>query len=62
MLFGKINQKLSSNSDIETIKQLENLMIKNGFDASYLSEHKKKDRSLFSIFHLFFDYSKIIQN
>lgn len=62
MLSGKINQKLSSSSDIETIKQLENLMIKNGFDASYLSEHKKKDRSLFSIFHLFFDYSKIIQN
>lgn len=62
MLSGKINKKLSSSSDIETIKQLENLMIKNGFDASYLSEHKKKDRSLFSIFHLFFDYSKIIQN
>ncbi len=57
-----INKNLSSNSKIETIKQLENHLIKNSFDASYLSEHKKKNKSSFSVFHLFFDYSKIVLN
>ena len=57
----KINQKLSSTS-IETTKALENHIIKNSFDGSYLSGHKKKDNSPFSIFHLFFDYSKIVLN
>lgn len=61
-LKDKINQNLSSNSDIETIKQLENYIIKNGFEGCYLSEHKKKDNSLFSVFHLFFDYSQIVLN
>lgn len=57
-----INKNLSSNSNIETIRQLENHLIKNSFDASYLSEHKKKDKTSFSVFHLFFDYSKILLN
>lgn len=55
-----INKNLSSNLEIETIKQLETHLIKDGFEGSYLSEHRKKDKSLFSIFHLFFDYSNII--
>ncbi len=61
-LKDKINQNLSSNSDIEAVKKLENHIIKNGFDASYLSEHKKKDKSSFSVFHLFLNYSEIILN
>ncbi|MBU8883509.1 hypothetical protein KSK37_10480 [Kaistella sp. DKR-2] len=62
ILSEKINQNLSSNSAIETTKALENHIIKNGFDGCYLSGHKKKDNSQFSIFHLFFDYSKIVLN
>jgi hypothetical protein len=58
----KINQNLSSNSDIETVKKLEYHIIKSDFDASYLSEHKKKNNSSFSVFHLFLNYSAIILN
>lgn len=57
-----INQNLSSNSNIKTIKKLDSYLIKENFDASYLSEHNKKDNSSFSVFHLFFDYSKIVLN
>lgn len=57
-----INKSLSSNLNIKTVKTLEKYVIKIDFDGSYLSEHKKKDNSSFSIFHLFFDYSKIVLN
>lgn len=58
----KINQSLSSNSELQTLKQLENHLIKDNFSGSYLSEHLKSDNSIFSVFHLFFDYSKSILN
>lgn len=58
----KINNNLSSNSDIETIKQLEPFVLKEKFDGSYYSEYKKKDKTPFSVFHLFLDYSKIVLN
>jgi len=56
----KINNNLSSNSDIETTKKLEFYTIREKFDGSYHSVHKKKDKTPFSVFHLFFDYSKIV--
>lgn len=58
----KINKNLLSNSNIETIKQLESFIVKEKFSGSYLSEHKKKDEIQFSVFHLFLDYSKIVLN
>jgi len=57
-----INKNLSSNSYIETIKQLESFRVKAKFEASYLSAHKKKNKTPFSIIHLFLNYSKIVIN
>lgn len=62
VIHKKINNNLSKNTDIETIKQLEPIILKERFESSYYSEHKKKDNTPFSIFHLFFDYSNIVLN
>ncbi len=56
----KINDKLSSNTDIETTRKLESFVLRENFNGSYISDHIKKDKTPFSIFHLFFDYSKIV--
>lgn len=61
-LTEKINKNLSSNSNIETIKSLEYYAVKDKFEGSFLSEHKKSNKSPFTVFHLFFDYSKTVQN
>lgn len=60
MVVEIINKNLLSNSNIQTIKQLEPFELKNNFKGSYLSEHKKKDNKAFSVYHLFFDYTKIV--
>ena len=57
-----INDNLKSNVDIKTIQLLKPYKIKNGYDGSYLSQHKKKNDINFSIFHLFFDYSNLTIN
>lgn len=57
----KINDNLSSNPDLETTRQLDAFVLTEKFDGSYRSEHKKKDKTLFSVFHLFFDYSNIVK-
>ncbi len=59
---GKVNDNFAKNSSIETTKQLETLILKENFKGSYYSEHKKKDKTLFSVFHLFFYYSNIVKN
>ncbi|WP_430409261.1 hypothetical protein [Kordia sp.] len=59
---GLINKNLKSNSSIETTRKLAAFVLKDNFNASYISEHKKKNKTLFSVYHLFFDYSKIICN
>ncbi|MCB9261454.1 MAG: hypothetical protein H6607_03690 [Flavobacteriales bacterium] len=58
----KVNDKLSKNSTIETTKLLEAMVLKEKFDGSYYSEHKKINKIPFSVFHLFFNYSKIVLN
>ncbi|WP_177730482.1 hypothetical protein [Flavobacterium inviolabile] len=58
----KINENLSSNTEIVTIKQLEPYKLKDSFDASYLSGHKKKNNADFTVLHLFFNYSEIVIN
>jgi hypothetical protein len=56
----KINKNLFSNTEIVTTKQLEPHKLKDNFDASYLSSHKKKNNADFTVFHLFLNYSKIV--
>lgn len=58
----KINDNLSKNSNIETIKQLETVVLKENFESSYYSEHKKINKTSFSVFHLLLNYSKILLN
>ena len=57
-----INKNLLSNSNIETNKQLEPFKLKTDFKGSYFSEHNKKNKKPFSVYHLFFNYSNIIIN
>jgi len=62
-LFQYINKRLSSSTcTIETLKQLDFYRIKQDFDGSYHSEHKRKSGKRFEIFHLFFNYSNHIKN
>lgn len=58
----KINDKLSSNSDIETTRKLQTFALKETFNGAYKSQHKKRDKTPFSIYHIFLDYSEIILN
>ncbi len=58
----KINTNLSTNTFLKTTKSLTPFVLKSGFDGTYLSEHEKKDASLFTVLHLFLDYSNIIRN
>lgn len=60
----KINEKLKSDSNIFTIQFLENITIDSQFDGSYHSVHKRNfgNQNNFSIYHLIFDYSKIVIN
>lgn len=58
----KINKNLSSNTKIKTIKNLSSIGILSGFDGTYFSRHEKKDKSHFSVYHLFFNYSNIVIN
>ena len=58
----KINTNLSTNTFLTTTKSLTPFVLKSGFDGTYLSEHVKKDTSLFIVLHLFLDYSKIVLN
>jgi len=58
----KINVNLSTNSLIKTTQDLTPFVIKSGFDGTYISEHEKKDATLFSVFHIFLNYSQIILN
>jgi hypothetical protein len=57
---NKINHDLSLNKNIETTKQLETFVLKENFSRSYQSEHKKKNKTIFTVFHLFLNFSKII--
>lgn len=58
-----INTNLSSNSEIITIQDLKPKVFKEGFDASYLSVHNRNhNKQQFSIYHLMFDYTKVVVN
>jgi hypothetical protein len=56
-----INSNLSSNTGIVTIQDLKPQIIKSKFDSTYLSIHKRNhNQKEFSIYHLMFDYSKVV--
>lgn len=58
-----INTNLSSNSEIITIQDLKPKVFKEGFDVSYLSIHNRNyNKQPFSIYHLMFDYTKVVVN
>ncbi|WP_445455441.1 hypothetical protein [Flavobacterium sp. HNIBRBA15423] len=56
-----INKNLTTNSEIITNQDLKPKIIAQKFDSSYFSIHKRNhNQKLFSIYHLMFDYTKII--
>ena len=60
-IIDDLNNKLNAHKEIKTIAFLTNIEICHNFNSSYMSEHLKQfDPSRFKIYHLFFDYSKLI--
>jgi len=61
---NKINDRLKSDSTIATVQFLENKTIDSQFNGSFHSVHKKNFgiQNNFSIYHLMFNYSKIVIN
>jgi len=61
-VYIEINKLLNVDTKIITVKLLENKTIHSNFDGCYHSIHKRNhnDKANFSIYHLMFDYSKII--
>lgn len=57
-----INKKLQTNQSIKTIQALESRVVHEGFDGSYYSKHFKNfgESNGFAIYHLLFDYTKIV--
>lgn len=61
-IVGSINEKLLRNEIINTIQKLELKKIHETFEGCYYSKHLKDfgENNLFSIYHLMFDFSKIV--
>lgn len=61
-IVDKINSSLHSNNYITTNSYLTSTKIHSTLDCSYLSTHKKNfsPNQKFSIYHLMFDYSKVV--
>lgn len=60
----EINNKLKNGTSINTTNYLKNVELHNAFEGSYSSTHRKNfgNNDVFSIYHLLFDYSKIVSN
>ena len=57
----EINERLKNYKIIITNNLLNQIILSDKFDGTYLSKHQRnKGRQIFSIYHLFFDYSQII--
>lgn len=61
---GNINQKLQNHPSIKTIQSLKPNQFHQNFDASYSSRHERNfgEKNVFTVYHLFFDYTKIVVN
>jgi len=62
MLRDKINKILRIHKKIITKSILNEIVLNNKFDGVYLSIHERDTGINFSIYHLFFDYSNIIED
>lgn len=60
----EINKELKNGTSISTTNYLKNIELHNNFKGSYSSTHRKNfgKNSAFSIYHLLFNYSKIVSN
>lgn len=61
---NEVNKRLKANSEITTNLPLANIKLHDSFDSSYISKHTKnfEKKDPFSIYHLMFDYSKVVIN
>jgi hypothetical protein len=60
MLHDKVNEILKNHKAIITKSLLNQIVLNNKHNGAYLSTHKRNNSDDFSIYHLFFDYSNII--
>lgn len=62
LIKDEINNRLKTTTTITTDSFLSNIKLHNTLDCSYHSSHKKNynKKEQFSIYHLMFDYSKVI--
>ena len=60
---SRVNSNLTTNNHISTNQLLDSIELLANFDASYLSKHiRSHNNRPFDIYHLMFDYSKVVQN
>jgi hypothetical protein len=61
---NNINKKLNEKKTIITDSFLKQILIHTEFEGTYLSKHKRNTdkQEIFSVYHLFFDYSNIVVN
>ncbi len=58
-----VNRNLSENNDISTSKLLDSIELLPNFNSSYLSKHfRSHNKRCFDIYHLMFNYNKILLN
>ena len=58
-----VNSNLSANIDISTSRLLDSIELLPNFNASYLSKHfRSHNKRCFDIYHLMFNYNKILLN
>jgi len=62
VLCNKINEILETHVTIVTKTPLNEIVLNNKFNGVYLSVHERNSEANFSIYHLFFDYSNIIDD
>jgi len=60
VLCGKVNEILTTHKTIITKKYLNEIILNNKFNGVYLSLHERNTGTNFTIYHLFFDYSNIV--
>lgn len=61
IILGKIIDKLNNEKCINTINNLDNCVLQDDFEYSYLSKHERKDPlGPIDIYHLLFDYTSLI--
>jgi hypothetical protein len=62
-LKDNINKKLENKTSIITENPLNEIVVNNKYDGTYLSKHQRNtNNQSFSIYHLLFDYSSVIIN